>query len=118
VQGGPAQQATAQDAGDHPRVRELHEPRPARQRARIQAEQPHAHRRHQVQLQQEHDPAPLHGRHLREEGEFFYSVVNPDPDPKDPYVFGPPRFGSVRQVYRSGLSSNKIERKTLISTVL
>ncbi len=43
-----------------------------------------------------------------------------DPDPSDPYVFGPPGSGSVSQMYRSGSFHHqaKIVRKTLIPTVL
>jgi hypothetical protein len=44
-----------------------------------------------------------------------------DPDPSDPYVFGPPGSGSARQRYGSGSGSfyhqAKIVRKTLIPTV-
>jgi len=54
------------------------------------------------------------------------SVVDPDPDLWDPYVFGAPgsASGSVRHKYGSGSSSGsfhhqtKMVRKTLISTVL
>jgi hypothetical protein len=54
------------------------------------------------------------------------SVENPDPDPYDPYVFGPPgsRCGSVNKRYRSGSESGyfyhqaEIVRKTLIPAVL
>ena len=74
LQGGAAQQAAPQDAGDHPRLRELHEQGPAGERSGLQAEQPDEDSGHQVQLQQEHDPAPLHGRHLREEGWYFKKV--------------------------------------------
>ncbi len=47
-----------------------------------------------------------------------------DPDPKDPYVFGPPGSGSISTRYESGSSCGsfynqaKMVRKTLISTVL
>ncbi len=49
-----------------------------------------------------------------------------DPDPSDPYVFGPPGSGSVSQMYGNGFSSKfltvyhqaKIVRKTWIPTVL
>jgi hypothetical protein len=47
-----------------------------------------------------------------------------DPDPKDPYVFGPPRSasGSINQRYGSGSGSfyhqAKIVRKALMPTVL
>jgi hypothetical protein len=55
---------------------------------------------------------------------------HPDPDPYDPYVFGPPgsAFGSVRHRYGFGFGSGfgsesfhhqaKIVEETLISTVL
>jgi hypothetical protein len=35
---------------------------------------------------------------------FLGSVVDPDPDPSDPYVFGPPgsESGSISQWYESG----------------
>jgi hypothetical protein len=54
------------------------------------------------------------------------SVVDPDPDLWDPYVFGAPgsASGSVRHKCGSGSSSGsfhhqtKMERKTLISTML
>ena len=49
-QGGPAQQAASQDAGADPGLRELHEQGPAGQRGRVQAEQSHEDRGHQVQL--------------------------------------------------------------------
>jgi hypothetical protein len=51
--------------------------------------------------------------------EVFISVAVPDPS--DPYVFGPPRSGSVSQRYGSGSRSfyqAKIVSKTLIPTVL
>ncbi len=45
-----------------------------------------------------------------------------DPDPSDPYVFGPPGSGSISQRYGSGSGSfyhqAKIVRKALIPTVL
>ncbi len=43
-----------------------------------------------------------------------------DPDPSDPYVFGPPGSGSFRQRYGSGSFYHpaKIVRNTLIPTVL
>jgi hypothetical protein len=43
-----------------------------------------------------------------------------DPDPEDPYVFGPPGSGSVSQMYGSGsfCDEAKIVRKTLSPTVL
>ncbi len=45
-----------------------------------------------------------------------------DPDPSDPYVFGPPGSGSISQRYRYGSGSfynqAKIVRKTEIPTVL
>jgi hypothetical protein len=48
------------------------------------------------------------------------SVAEPNPDPSDPYVFGPP--GSISQRYGSGAGSfylqEKIVGKTLIPTVL
>jgi hypothetical protein len=52
------------------------------------------------------------------------SVADPDPDPKDPYFFGPPRSGSgsSSQRYGSGsgsvLSSSNNRKKNLDSTVL
>ncbi len=50
------------------------------------------------------------------------SVADPDPnpDPSDPYVFGPPGSGSVSQSYGSGsfYHEAKILNKTLIPTVL
>jgi hypothetical protein len=55
---------------------------------------------------------------------FYTSVADPDPnpDPSDPYVFGPPGSGSISQWYGSGSRSfyhhAKIVRKTLIPTVL
>ncbi len=39
------------------------------------------------------------------------SVADPDPDPSDPYVFGPPGSGSF-------YNQAKIVRKTLIPTAL
>jgi hypothetical protein len=50
--------------------------------------------------------------------------VDSDPDPSDPYDFGPPGFGSgtISQSYGSGSGSfyfpAKIGRKTSIPTVL
>jgi hypothetical protein len=41
----------------------------------------------------------------------FSSVADPNPDPPDPHVFGPPGSGSF---YHHA----KIARKTLISTIL
>jgi hypothetical protein len=45
-----------------------------------------------------------------------------DPDPSDPYVFGPPGSGSISQKFGSGSESfyqqAKMVRKTLIPTVL
>jgi hypothetical protein len=41
-----------------------------------------------------------------------------DPDPKDPYVFGPPGSGSISQRYGSGSFYHQNIKKTLISTVL
>jgi hypothetical protein len=45
-----------------------------------------------------------------------------DPNPSDPYVFGPPGSGSISQKYGSGSGSfyhqAKIVRKTLIPTAL
>ncbi len=52
------------------------------------------------------------------------SVADPDlnPVPSDPYVFGPPGSGSIRQGHGSGSGSfyhhAKIVRKTLIPTIL
>ncbi len=50
------------------------------------------------------------------------SVADPDPDPPDPRVFGPPGSGSTSQRYGSGSRSfyhhAKIARKTLIPTIL
>jgi hypothetical protein len=50
------------------------------------------------------------------------SVADPDPDPSDPYVFGPPGSGSrsISQSYGSGsfYHQEKIVRKALIPTVL
>jgi hypothetical protein len=50
------------------------------------------------------------------------SVVDPDPDPPDPHVFGPPGSGSTLQRYGSGsgffYQHAKIVRKTLIPTIL
>ncbi len=48
------------------------------------------------------------------------SVVDPDPDPPDPHVFGPPGSGSTSQRYGSGSFYHpaKIVRKTLIPTIL
>jgi hypothetical protein len=52
------------------------------------------------------------------------SFVDPDPnlDPSDPYVFGPPRSGSISQRYGYGSGSfyhqTKIVRKPLLPTVL
>jgi hypothetical protein len=50
------------------------------------------------------------------------SVANPDPnpDPSDPYFFGPPGSGSISQRYGSGsfYRQAKIVRKTMISTAL
>ncbi len=63
-------------------------------------------------------------------GILFCSVPDPNPDPPDPRVFGPPGSGSISQRYgfRSGSCSGSgsgsfyhsanIVRKTLISTVL
>jgi hypothetical protein len=42
------------------------------------------------------------------------SIAEPDPNPEDPYVFGPPGSASGSIL----LSSSKIVRKTLIPTVL
>ncbi len=48
----------------------------------------------------------------------FHSVQDPDPDPPDPHVCGPPGSGSVSisQMYGSGsfYQQAKIVRKTLI----
>jgi hypothetical protein len=50
----------------------------------------------------------------------FVSVADPNPDPPDPHVFGPPGSGSISQRYGSGYGSfyhqTKIVRKTLIPT--
>jgi hypothetical protein len=48
------------------------------------------------------------------------SVADPDLDPTDPHVFGPPGSGSVSQRYVSGSFYHhaKIVRKTLIPTIL
>jgi hypothetical protein len=50
------------------------------------------------------------------------SVLDPDPNPPDPNVFGPPGSGSISQRCGSGSGSfyhqAKIVRKTLILTVL
>ncbi len=50
------------------------------------------------------------------------SVTDPNPDPPDPHVFGPPGSRSTSQRYGSGSGSfchkAKIVRKTLIPTVL
>jgi hypothetical protein len=56
------------------------------------------------------------------------SVADPNPDPPDPHVFGPPGSGSTGQRYGSGSCSGsgsgsfyhhaKIVRKTLILTIL
>jgi hypothetical protein len=58
----------------------------------------------------------------------FGSVADPNPDPPDPHVFGPPGSGSTSQMYGSGCGScsgsgsfyhhAKIVRKTLIPTFL
>jgi hypothetical protein len=40
-------------------------------------------------------------------------IPNPDPDPPDPYVFGPPGSGSISPFYHQA----KLLRKTLITTV-
>ncbi len=48
------------------------------------------------------------------------SVADPDPNPDPPDVFGPPGSVSTKQRYGSGSFYNhaKIERKTLIPTIL
>ncbi len=48
------------------------------------------------------------------------SVADPNPDPPDPHVFGPPGSGSISQRYGSGSFYHhaKIVRKTLIPTIL
>jgi hypothetical protein len=50
------------------------------------------------------------------------SVPDPNPDPPDPHVFGPPGSGSTSQRYGSGSGSfyhhAKIVRITLIPTIL
>jgi hypothetical protein len=50
----------------------------------------------------------------------FGSVADPDPDPPDPHVLGPPGSGSTSQRYRSGSFYHhaKIVRKTLIPTIM
>jgi hypothetical protein len=47
------------------------------------------------------------------------SVVDPDPDPPDPHVFGPPGSGSTSQRYGSGSFYHhaKLVRKTLIPSI-
>jgi hypothetical protein len=35
----------------------------------------------------------------------YTSVADPDPDPSDPYVFGPPGSGSINQGYESASGS-------------
>ncbi len=51
-----------------------------------------------------------------------FSVPDPNPDPPDPHVFGPPGSGSTSQRYGSGSGSfyhhAKILRITLIPTIL
>ncbi len=50
------------------------------------------------------------------------SVPDPNPDPPDPHVFGPPGSGSTSQRYGSGFGSfyhhAKIVRITLIPNIL
>jgi len=50
----------------------------------------------------------------------FSSVPDPNPDPADPHVFGPPGSGSISQMYGSGSFYNQAKkvRKTLIPTDL
>ena len=67
-QGGAEEQAAEADVGDHPGLRQLHEPGPAGQRRGVQAPQPDEDLGHQVELQQERHPAPLHRRHVRVQG--------------------------------------------------
>jgi hypothetical protein len=67
-------------------------------------------------------------RSMTERRNLVSSVADPDPnpDPKDPYVFGPPgsESGSISQRYGSGSGSGsfnhqaEIARKIFISTVL
>ncbi len=47
------------------------------------------------------------------------SVADPNPDPPDPHVFGPPGSGSISQRYGSGSFYHhaKIVRQTLIPTI-
>ncbi len=55
---------------------------------------------------------------------YVLDLLDPDPDPSDPYFFGPPgsESESISQRYGSGSGTfyhqAKIERKTLIPTVL
>jgi hypothetical protein len=56
-----------------------------------------------------------------EEFETWYLLISvADPEPHDPYVFGPPGSGSISTRYGSGSFYNqaKIVRKTIIPTVL
>jgi hypothetical protein len=60
-----------------------------------------------------------YGKNIKHET-ILTSVADPDPDPPDPHVFGPPGSGSTSQRYGSGSFYHhaKIVRKTLISTIL
>jgi hypothetical protein len=60
-------------------------------------------------------------------GSYFFRFFRvADPDPPDPYVFGPPGSGSISQRYGSGFGFGsgsfyhhaKIVRKTLIPTIM
>ena len=64
VEGGAAQQEAEEDPRADPRLWQLHEQGPEGQRARLQVELVDPDRGHEVELQQEHDSPPLHGRHL------------------------------------------------------
>ena len=64
VEGGAEEQEAEEDAGADPRLWQLHEPGAEGQRSWVQAELSDEDRGHEVELQQEHDPPPLHGRHL------------------------------------------------------
>ncbi len=69
---------------------------------------------HQVQEQEERTPHQPHRLHLQQGRPSRYtvhiSVPDPNPDPPDPNVFGPPGSGSFYQ-------QAKIVRKTWIPTV-
>ena len=68
VEGGAEEQEAEEDAGADPRLRQLHEQGAEGERSWVQAELSDEDRGHKVELQQEHDLAPLHGGHLRAEG--------------------------------------------------